>query len=50
MTETCRTLGAWIARHAEPGGERIHEWYTVAPWDTNDATAYRAEIAWPIKA
>jgi DNA-binding transcriptional MerR regulator len=46
--DTYRTLGAWVARHAEPSGERIREWYRVAPWDTNDAAAFRTEISWPI--
>ena len=50
MADTYRTLGAWVAGHAEPSGERIREWYRVAPWDTQDAAAYRTEIAWPIKA
>jgi DNA-binding transcriptional MerR regulator len=47
--DTYRTLGAWVARHAEPSGERIREWYRVAPWDTDHATAYRTEVCWPIK-
>ena len=50
MADTYRTLGAWVAGHAEPSGERIREWYRVAPWDTHDVAAYRTEIAWPIKA
>jgi len=48
--DTYRALGAWVARHAEPSGERIREWYVVGPADTDDPTAYRTEIAWPIKA
>jgi DNA-binding transcriptional MerR regulator len=48
MGETYRALGAWVSRHAEPSGERIREWYRVAPWDTDDAAAYRTEISWPI--
>ena len=50
MAETYRTLGAWVAGHAEPSGERIREWYRVGPWDTQEAAAYRTEIAWPIMA
>lgn len=50
MADTYRTLGAWVARHAEPSGERIREWYRVAPWDTEVVAAFRTEIAWPIKA
>jgi DNA-binding transcriptional MerR regulator len=49
MGDTYRTLGAWVARHAQPSGERIREWYRVAPWDTEDPAAYRTEISWPIK-
>jgi DNA-binding transcriptional MerR regulator len=48
MADTYRTLGAWVARHAAPSGERIREWYRVAPWDTEDIAALRTEIAWPI--
>ena len=46
--DTYRTLGAWVARHAAPSGERIREWYRVGPWDTTDAAASRTEISWPI--
>jgi DNA-binding transcriptional MerR regulator len=48
MADTYRTLGAWVARHAAPSGERIREWYRVSPWDTEDVAALRTEIAWPI--
>ena len=48
MADTYRTLGAWVAGHAEPSGERIREWYRVGPWDTQEVAAYRTEIAWPI--
>ena len=48
MAETYRTLGAWVARHAAPSGQRIREWYRVSAWDTEDVAALRTEIAWPI--
>jgi DNA-binding transcriptional MerR regulator len=48
--DTYRALGAWVARHAEPTGERIREWYVVGPSDTDDPSAWRTEIAWPIAA
>jgi len=48
MADTYRTLGAWVAHHAAPSGERIREWYRVAPWDTREVAALRTEIAWPI--
>ena len=50
MGETYRTLGAWVARHAEPSGERIREWYTVSPLNTSTTDEFRTEIAWPITA
>jgi effector-binding domain-containing protein len=46
--DTYRSLGAWVARHAQPSGERIREWYVVGPSETADAHAWRTEIAWPI--
>jgi effector-binding domain-containing protein len=49
MGDTYRTLGAWIARNAEPSGERIREWYIVSPLDTDSPAEFRTEIAWPIK-
>src|SRR5262249_45771945 len=49
MPDTYRTLGAWVARHAEYAGGRIREWCTVGPGRTS-AEAYRTEIAWPIAA
>jgi DNA-binding transcriptional MerR regulator len=49
MADTYRTLGAWIARNAEPSGERIREWYIVSPLDTDNPAEFRTEIAWPIK-
>jgi DNA-binding transcriptional MerR regulator len=48
IADTYRALGAWVARHAEPTGERIREWYVVGPTETDDPTAWRTEIAWPI--
>jgi DNA-binding transcriptional MerR regulator len=48
MGDTYRTLGAWVARNAEPSGERIREWYIVSPLDTEDPKDFRTEIAWPI--
>jgi DNA-binding transcriptional MerR regulator len=50
MGDTYRTLGAWVARNAEPSGERIREWYIVSPLDTDNPAEFRTEIAWPIKS
>ena len=46
--DTYRTLGAWVARHAEHAGERVREWYVIGPLDTDDPSEYRTEISWPI--
>jgi len=46
--DTYRTLGAWVARHAEHAGERVREWYVIGPLDTDDPAEYRTEISWPI--
>jgi DNA-binding transcriptional MerR regulator len=48
--DTYRTLGAWVARHAEHGGERVREWYVIGPTDTDDPAEYRTEISWPIRS
>jgi effector-binding domain-containing protein len=47
--DTYRTLGAWVARHAEHAGERVREWYVVGSGDVDHPDGYRTEIAWPIK-
>ncbi|MFT3854260.1 MAG: MerR family transcriptional regulator [Ilumatobacteraceae bacterium] len=48
LGDTYRTLGAWVARHAEHAGDRTREWYVVGPGDTPDESAWRTEVAWPI--
>ncbi len=48
--DTYRTLGAWIARHAEHSGDRVREWYVIGPPDTDDSAEYRTEISWPIRS
>jgi len=48
--DTYRTLGAWVARHAEHAGERVREWYVIGPTDTDDAAEFRTEISWPIRS
>jgi hypothetical protein len=50
ISETYRTLGAWVARHAEHAGERIREWYLIGPDDTPEPDGFRTEIAWPVVA
>jgi DNA-binding transcriptional MerR regulator len=46
--DTYRTLGAWVARHAAPAGERIRERYVVGRREGAAVDAYRTEISWPI--
>jgi DNA-binding transcriptional MerR regulator len=48
--DTYRTLGAWVARHAEHAGERVREWYVIGPTDVDDPAQFRTEISWPIRA
>jgi DNA-binding transcriptional MerR regulator len=48
--DTYRTLGAWVARHAEHAGERVREWYVVGPTDADDPAEFRTEICWPIRS
>jgi effector-binding domain-containing protein len=46
--DTYRTLGAWVARHADHAEERIRESYLIGSADTEDPSAYRTELSWPI--
>jgi DNA-binding transcriptional MerR regulator len=46
--DTYRSLGAWVARHAQHAGERVREWYVIGPSDATDPIEYRTEISWPI--
>jgi DNA-binding transcriptional MerR regulator len=46
--DTYRMLGAWVARHATPSGQRIRERYVVGAPDVDDPDLFRTEIAWPI--
>jgi len=48
LGDTYRTLGAWVARHADHAGDRTREWYVVSAADTADTAAWRTEVAWPI--
>jgi DNA-binding transcriptional MerR regulator/effector-binding domain-containing protein len=48
MGDTYGSLGAWVAHHATPTGDRIREIYLVSAGDTNDPDAYRTEICWPV--
>jgi DNA-binding transcriptional MerR regulator len=48
--DTYRSLGAWVARHAEHAGARVREWYVIGPGDADDPAEYRTEISWPISS
>jgi DNA-binding transcriptional MerR regulator len=48
--DTYRSLGAWVARHAEHAGERVREWYVIGPIDTDEPTEFRTEISWPLRS
>jgi DNA-binding transcriptional MerR regulator len=48
--DTYRTLGAWVAQHAEHAGERVREWYVVGPPEADDPAQFRTEISWPIRS
>lgn len=41
-------LGAWVVSHALAVDGPIHETYVVGPRDTDDPTAWRTEIGWPV--
>jgi DNA-binding transcriptional MerR regulator len=41
-------LGAWVVTHALAVDGPIHEIYQVGPRDTEDTTAWRTEIGWPV--
>jgi len=49
VADTYRTLGAWVARNAEPSGGRIRGWYVVSRLETDTPSELRTEVAWPIK-
>jgi DNA-binding transcriptional MerR regulator len=48
LGDTYRTLGAWVARHAEHAGDLIREWYVVSATHDEDPAAWRTDVAWPI--
>ena len=43
-----RTLGAWVARFAQPSGQWVREVYLTDPTTVDDPADHRTEIAWPI--
>jgi DNA-binding transcriptional MerR regulator len=49
MDDTYRSLGAWVAEHAEPADLPVRELYLVAPSHTDDPDELRTELCWPIR-
>ncbi len=45
---TYGALGAYVAVHALAVAGPVHEVYLVGPRDTDDSTAWRTEIGWPV--
>jgi DNA-binding transcriptional MerR regulator len=45
---TYRLLGAWVATNATATGDRVRESYLVSYDDTDDPSAFRTEIHWPV--
>jgi effector-binding domain-containing protein len=41
-------LGAWVAGHMLAVAGPVRETYLVGPRDTDDPTAWRTEIGWPV--
>lgn len=49
IDDTYRALGAWVADHADPLDLPVREWYLAGPGDVADPSAFRTEIAWPVR-
>lgn len=41
-------LGTYVTEHALAVAGPVHESYLVGPRDTDDTTAWRTEIGWPV--
>jgi DNA-binding transcriptional MerR regulator len=46
--DTYRSLGTWVAQHAEPLPIPVREVYVVSYGETDDPARFRTEIHWPI--
>jgi DNA-binding transcriptional MerR regulator len=46
--DTYRSLGTWVAQHAEPLPIPVREVYVVSYGETDDTSRFRTEIHWPI--
>ncbi len=45
---TYGALGAYVASHALAVAGPVHEVYLIGPRDTDDSSAWRTEIGWPV--
>ena len=48
IADTYRSLGAWVAEHADPLPIAVREDYVVSYGETDDTERFRTEIHWPI--
>jgi DNA-binding transcriptional MerR regulator len=48
IADTYRSLGAWVAEHADPLPIPVREVYVVSYGETDDSSRFRTEIHWPI--
>ena len=49
LEDSYRSLGAWVAEHAEPGDQSVREIYLITADDTDDVTQHCTEICWPLR-
>ena len=45
---TYAALGTYVSQQALPVSGPVHEIYHVGPRDTDDSSAWRTEIGWPV--
>jgi DNA-binding transcriptional MerR regulator len=50
LEDTYRSLGAWVATHAQPADLPVRELYVRGPVETSDPTGFITEICWPIRS
>jgi len=48
LDQTYGALGTYVAERELGIEGPIREYYLVAPWDTDDESAHRTEVGWPI--
>jgi len=50
LEDSYRSLGAWVAEHAEPADQPVREIYLVTADDTDDVEQHCTEICWPLRS